>query len=145
MGIEDKEIESAITLIPSSVIVCEALFSKHKNDVELLRSTKDIDLNTILYRLSGYGLFDICVMIAKKWEMDPKIELIIKASSGDASSKLDGDIEEVKFGKWIHLLFFYIVSKPQYIDAGLNDFLEFDVEYVDDIYEEFMEIMEIES
>ncbi len=142
LKIEDKEIESAISLLPSAVIVLEALFNDKKENVEIIRNTKDLDLDTILQRLSGYRLFDICEMIARKWEMDQKVIRIIKAASGKENIE---EGEEKKLGKWMHLLLFFILSRPPYIEAGLNDFIEFNVEYVSDIYEEFMQVMEIES
>ncbi|NPA66760.1 MAG: HDOD domain-containing protein [Epsilonproteobacteria bacterium] len=140
LSIKDKEIESSITLLPASIIVCEALFNEKKEEVELIRSAKDLDLNTILKRLSGYTLFDISAMIAKKWEMDPKIIAIVRASSGIEKVE-NQEIENL--AKWMHLLLFYTLSQPQYIEAGLNDFIEFKVEFVDDIYVEFMEVIEI--
>ena len=141
ISVKDKEIEAAIALLPSSIIVSEALFSDHQKDVELIRSAKDLDLSTILKRLSGYTLFDISAMIAKKWNMPQKIADIVKAASGKDIS----DDEEInRLGAWMHLLLFYTLSKPQYIEAGLNDFIEFNVEYVQDIYEEFSELMGIE-
>lgn len=143
LDVRDKEIETSITLLPSAVIISEALFNAHKNDVELIRSAKDIDLNTILIRLSGYSLFDIAAMIAKRWEMDEIVAQILKAASGKEVHNLEE--EAVRYGKWMHLLLFYIFSKPEYIDAGLNDFLEFHIEFVEDIYEDFTKVMEMES
>ncbi len=140
LNIKDKEIESSISLLPASVIVCEALFNDKKKEVELIRTSKDIDLNTILQRLSGYTLFDISAMIAQKWEMDPKIIAIVKASSG-IEKEVDKEVEQ--FAKWIHLLLFFVFSQPEFIEAGLNDFIEFQIDFVSDIYEEFMKVMEI--
>jgi len=141
LNVEDKEIESAVTLLPASIVVCEALFKEHKKDVELIRATKDMDLNIILQRLSGYSLFDICEMIAQKWEMDLKIIKLVKASSG---KEIDIEEEILEYAKWMHLLLFYILSKPHCIEAGLNDFLEFNVEFIEDIYEEFSKVMGLE-
>ena len=142
LSIQDKEIEAAIALLPSAVIVSEALFNDHKEDVELIRSAKELDLSTILERLSGYTLFDISAMIAKKWSMPQKIADIVMAASGKQKS---GDAKIDRLGAWMHLLLFYVLSKPQFIDAGLNDFIEFNIDYVQDIYEEFSSVMEIEA
>ena len=142
LGIKDQDIEASIALLPSAVIVSEALFESHKEDVELIRSAKEIDLSSILKRLSGYTLFDISAMIAKKWEMPQKIVDIVMAASGAQEVQ---DKEAKKLGAWMHLLLFYTLSKPKYIEAGLNDFLEFNIEYVQDIYEDFSKLMEIEA
>jgi len=140
LNITDKEIHSAITLLPASIIVSEALFCKKIEDVNLLRSVKNLDLNTILQRLCGMDLFDICQRISQKWEMDKIIADIIQAASGIKPSK---DEEINKLGKWMHLLLFYTLSKPYYIESGLNDFIDFQIDYVEDIYTDFAQLMEI--
>ena len=140
LNIKDKEIESAITLLPASIIVSEAMFCQKLDDVTLLREVKNIDFNTILKRLCGEDLFDISEQIAKKWDMSDKISKIVQASSGIKPSQnktLD------TLGKWMHLLLFYTLSKPEYIDSSLNDFIEFQIDYVSDIYEDFANLMEI--
>jgi HD-like signal output (HDOD) protein len=140
LNINDIEIESAISLLPSSIIVSEALFSEKKADVDMLRSVHNLDLNTILNRLCGMDLFDICQQIAQKWDMPPKVAQIVQASSG---IKPASDENLNILGKWMHLLLFYELSQPMFIDAGLNDFLEFQIEYVADIYDDFATLMEI--
>ena len=139
LDINDKEIESAISLLPASIIISEALFSEKIDDVNLLRSAKELDLNTILYRLNGIDLFDICEEISIKWEMPSEIAEIIQASSGLKPS-VDDKINTL--AKWMHLLLFYELSQPLFIKAGLNDFIDFQIDFVSDIYEEFMTIMD---
>jgi len=140
LEIEDKEIESSITLLPASIIVSEALFCEKIEDINLLRRVNPIDLNTVLKRLTKLDLFDICEAIAKKWEMPESVSQIVQASSGIKPSQ-DEAINEL--GKWMHLLLFFTLSKPSYIEAELNDFIDFQVEYVQDIYYDFSTLMEI--
>ena len=140
LDIDDKEIESAISLLPASIIVSDALFGEKIDDVNLLRSVNEIDLNTILKRLCDMDLFDICAAIAQKWEIEAVISEIVYAASGVAPSE---DEQLNTLGKWMHLLLFYTLSKPAYIDAGLNDFIEFQIDYVGEIYEDFAQLMEI--
>jgi len=140
LKITDKEIQSAVALLPASIIVSEALFCEKLKDVQLLRSVDEIDLNTILQRLCGMDLFDICQRIAQKWEMPQKTAAIIQASSG---VKPSADETTDLLGKWMHLLLFFTLSKPNYIEAGLNDFIDFQIDYVNDIYEDFAKVMEI--
>jgi len=140
LNINDMEIESAITLLPASIIVSEALFSDKKEDVELLRSVNNLDLNTILSRLCNVDLFDICEKIAVKWEMPLNITQIVQASSGFKPLE-DSDLNLL--GKWMHLLLFYELSQPVFIEAGLNDFIEFQIDYVGDIYDDFATLMEV--
>jgi HD-like signal output (HDOD) protein len=140
LDIQDKDIESSITLLPASIIVSEALFNEKIDDVNLLRSVNPIDLNTILKRLCSVDLFDICEQISKKWEMKESISQIIQASSGVKPAE---DEEINRLGKWMHLLLFYTLSQPNFIDAQLNDFIDFQIDYVSDIYDDFAELMEI--
>ncbi len=142
LNIDDKDIGSAITLLPSSIIICEALFKENIENVKLLRSTKNLDYNTILKRLTKLDLFDISKYIAKTWQMPESIGTIILASSGTRPAS---DERLNNLGKWMHLLLFYELSKPQFLEAGLNDFIEFNVEYVMDIYEDFMKVMEVKE
>jgi hypothetical protein len=88
-------------------------------------------------------LYDLCKEIAIAWEMPPKTYELVLASKGDR----EGLSEETKtLSQWMHLLFFYQLSQPIAASAGLNDFIEFNIEYVQDIYEEFQDlIMEEES
>jgi HD-like signal output (HDOD) protein len=139
LKIDDKDIASAITLLPASIIVCEALFKAHQEDVNLLRSVKDLDYNTILKRLGGIDLFDVSEKIANAWEYPPKIAQIVQAASGLKPSE---DQEINLLGKWMHLQLFHTLSQSVYIQAGLNDFIDFQVEYVEDIYEEFSTLLE---
>ena len=140
LDIQDKDIQNAITLLPASIIVSEALFCEKLDEVAMLRSVHDIDLNTILVRLCKMDLFDICETIAVKWDMSTKSAQIVQAASGIKPLE-DETVNDL--GKWMHLLLFFTLSKPLYIDAGLNDFIEFHVEYVGDIYEDFAKVMEI--
>ncbi len=140
LDIDDIEIESAITLLPASIIVAEALFSSRKDDVDILRSVNNLDLNTILSRLCELDLFDICEKISLKWEMPEKVAQIVQASSGFKPSQ---DEKLNTLGKWMHLLLFYELSQPMFIEAELNDFIEFQLAYVDAIYEDFAQLMEI--
>ena len=139
LGIDDKDIESSVTLLPSSIIICEALFKDRLEEVKLLQGAKNLDFNTILKRLTGMDLFDISTQIAKNWEMPEKISQIVQSASGIKPAE---DININTLGKWMHLLLFYEFSQPKYVEAGLNGFIEFNVEYVGDIYEEFMLVMQ---
>lgn len=141
LNINDNDMESAITLLPASIIVSEALFNEKIEEVKLLRSVHDLDLNTILYRLCGEDLFDICESIAQKWEMPHKVADIIQASSG---LKPSNDKSVNTLAKWMHLLLFYELSQPTFVQAGLNNFVDFQVDFVSDIYDDFATLMEIE-
>ncbi|MBD3810174.1 MAG: HDOD domain-containing protein [Sulfuricurvum sp.] len=142
LNLLDHDTESAIALLPASIIVCDALFGSHKNEVEQLRSVKALDYNTILYRLSGRSLFDLCNHIAEKWEIPPAIGRIVHAASG-----LDEDLSEKEKtpAQWMHLLLFFELSQGVYIEAGLNEFIDFRIDFVQNIYESFMQVVEYDE
>jgi len=130
---------SIISLLPASIIVCEEIFEDSIEDVELLRTQKALSYDEILFKMSGYRLFDIFAIICKKWELGDNSMKMIEY----ISKKIEDDTTFSKLAKYIHLLMFYELSKPIYVKAGLNDFIEFDVEFVKDVYEKFMQIVEV--
>ena len=142
LGLLNRDTESAITLLPASIIVCDALFGAHKNEVEQLKSVKALDYNTILYRLCQSNLFDICTEIAAKWEIPATISRIVHAASG-----VDQNLKptEKVLAQWMHLLLFFELSQSTYVNAGLNEFIEFQIEFVQDIYETFMQVVEYDE
>jgi HD-like signal output (HDOD) protein len=142
LNLLNHDTESTITLLPASIIVCDALFGEYKNEVEELRRVKALDYNTILYRLTKQTLFDLCTVIAQKWEMSPMIIRVVHAASG-----LDEETDEKErlLAKWMHLLLFYELSQSTYVSAGLNEFIEFKIEFVQDIYESFMQVVEYDE
>jgi len=140
LNIKNRNIENSITLLPACFIVTEAIFKQKKDDIIQLRSVQNIDLNTILKRLTTYNIFDISQQISKKWDMPKIIGQIVKASSGDQKN----DNQKIDLlGKWMHLLLFYTLSKKQFIEAELNDFIDFNINYVSPIYDEFATLMDI--
>ncbi|MDD4855943.1 MAG: HDOD domain-containing protein [Sulfuricurvum sp.] len=138
LNIDDKEIQSAISLIPATIIVCESLFASRKAEVTQLRSVKALDFNTILKRLSGRDLFDLAAEIAHMWEMSEKTVTLIQGASGLRNTL---STEEKILAQWMHLLLFYELSQSVYVSAGLNEFIDFQIDFVHDIYEPFMQVM----
>jgi HD-like signal output (HDOD) protein len=138
LSLNDKEIQSAITLLPATIIVCESLFASRKTEVMQLRSVKALDFNTILKRLSGRDLFDLAAEIAKIWEMSDKTISLIHYSSGLKESL---PLDQKVLAQWIHLLLFYELSQSAYVSAGLNEFIDFQIDFVQDIYESFMQVV----
>lgn len=138
LGLHNRDNESAITLLPASIIVCDGLFGAHRAEVDQLRSVKALDYNTILKRLSKQSLFDLCSVIAEKWEISPSIAQIVHAASG-----LDTEVtgNQKILAQWMHLLLFYELSKSTYVSAGLNEFIDFQIDFVQDIYESFMQVV----
>ncbi len=129
---------SVVSLLPASLTVCEEIFQDNLEDVKLLKLQKDLSYDDILFKISGYRLFDIFIIICRKWELSQESMEFIEY----ISKKIENDTILSKLAKYIHLLMFYELSKPKYIKAGLNDFIEFDIEFVQDVYENFTKIVE---
>lgn len=138
LGVDDAEIHSVISLVPATIIVCEALFASHKEEVMQLRSVKALDFNTILQRLSGRDLFDLAGEIALLWEMPQSSIALIKSASGLKNCSTKG---QKTIAQWIHLLLFYELSQGACVSAGLNEFLDFHIDFVQEIYEPFMKVI----
>lgn len=129
---------SVVSLLPASIIVCEEIFEDNLEDVKLLKLQKDLSYDEILFKISGYKLFDIFIIICQKWELPQESIKFIEY----ISKKIEDDSVLSKLARYIHLLMFFELSKPIYVKAGLNDFVEFDVEFVQDVYENFTKIVE---
>ena len=129
---------SVISLLPASIIVCEEIFEDNMEDVKLLKLQKDLSYDEILFKISGYKLFDIFIIVCQKWELGEESIKFIEY----ISKKIEDETLFSQLARYIHLLMFYELSKPIYIEAGLNDFIEFDVEFVQSVYEKFMKIVD---
>ncbi len=136
--LKSDDISAVISLLPAAIIVTEMLFSKHMEEVQTLREVKKLDYNTILKRLVGMGLFDLAEKIGLKWEMNPKSINVLKASLGVKSC---GDSNLCKLARYMHIMFFYVLSQPEMLKAGLNDFLDLQLEFVEPVYDSFQEIV----
>jgi HD-like signal output (HDOD) protein len=141
LGIENNAISSSATLLASAIIVCEEMFKDKSDAVTLIRERNNIDYNTILKQVAGVTLFDIAIMIGEKWEIETTALKIIRYSDGKTSCE-SGECEKiVKVSKFLHLLLFHSLSTPTFVEHGLNDFIEFNPEFVGDIYEDFISVI----
>ncbi|GAB6074963.1 HDOD domain-containing protein [Nautilia lithotrophica] len=108
-------------IIPVAVCVCDMLLGDKKREVELITESAPLELGTLLKRMTGMTLFEIAAEIAKIWELeDEKCEIIKKSECIDCKNPISA---------LTHFLFFYLVSKPQFMD--LNSLIEFNPECMD--------------
>ena len=134
----NMHISSVASIIPASFVICEKLFEESIEEVKLLKEQKNISYDEILYKLSGLKIFDIFIMICKEWDLnDESIKLI-----NYLNKKIEDKSIYSRLAKYLHLLIFYEISKPLFIKAGLNDFIEFDTEFIQEVYDNFMDIIE---
>lgn len=131
---------SLSALFSATVIFCDRLFADKKDLVEEIKIySSEANYNSILKKLTGMNLFVIAQEVAKKWELD---EGSIEILSNLASDKLGENKEMVELSKLLYILFFFVVSRPESIEAGLNGFIDFNTDFVGDIVMEFNELME---
>jgi len=133
-NIKDKEILSAVTLLPTAIIVCDELFQHSTQELEILSDSSIVDYEFLLFKLTGVHLKQLSIKIGRYWNFSQKSLNIIEASS--KRNKIT-DSQTIRLGQWIHLLLFYVLSKPIFINTNLNSFIKFDIDYIQPIYTDF--------
>ena len=137
-SLENSEFQSTASIICATVVVADQIFGAHKEDVEIIKQSQDLTLDQILHRLSGYSFADMVVFIAKLWEVEENVQKLLRLSFGH--QKCEGQICEL--AQMMHLLLFKIFSQPLFIKAGLNDFLELKIDFVENMLEKFSEVLD---
>lgn len=143
LGNQDKEIASIVTVIPAALIVCEMLFRPINDTVVLLKEKKSFSYEAILMKMTGYSLFDIIILIAKKWEISEKSMQILS----NLSSKEEENIanKEAQLSEYLRLLLFYEMSRPVIIESGLNELFELNVAFDVSVMENFYTLISEDS
>jgi len=102
-------------IVPVAVCVCDMLFASKKEKVDIVLNATSMEYGILLKRLTGISLFELAAEIAKIWEMeDEKIKILKKSECNECKDEISA---------LIHFLFFYITSKPQFLD--INSLIEF--------------------
>ncbi len=132
--IQNNNIYSMITLITASISVCESLFCENKEDIELIMSQKSISYEKILYKLSGYDIFSLIVLIAQKWEFESDIIEIFKTKD-----------EKNEIFSYLILLINYEMSRDMCLKSGINSLFDLNYSFSDQEFAFFYEaISELE-
>jgi len=108
-------------IVPVAVCVCDGLLGDKKDEVELVLSSAPLEYSTLIKRMAGVSLFGIAAKIAQIWGLEEEKSEILKKAE---CKKCDNKISAL-----IHLVFFMLVSKKQFLD--LNSLIEFNVECID--------------
>jgi HD-like signal output (HDOD) protein len=138
----DEYFLSASAIMSAGLVVADAIFGDHYDDVALIRQVEDLDLDTILERVANMRFDSIVVEVAKIWDVEPNIIELVKLSF----AKEDCDFEDMKckLSKYLHLLLFYELSRPVMLEAGANSFVEFNPQYVSEVFSRFQNIVGVE-
>lgn len=142
MRIDNADVAMSAVLLPATVIVCEKLFAERKRDVTLLRETKNLSFNEILKRLADMGFYDLAMLIGKRWEMPGVTMKLVLLASGESSLKKVSE-KELHVAKMLHMTFFYILSRPVYMKAGLNEFVDLNTDFIESIMDSFNDMVEL--
>ncbi len=134
---------AASSLITASVAICDSIFGAEKEQIETICSVAHVDFSVLLKRLTGMSIFDIAKLVGEKLKFDDAVIDVIMHTA-DASALL-AETESATIAKYLHLLLFFTLSRPQFISAGLNSFLKFNAEEVVDILEDFNDMLKVED
>lgn len=130
---DNKELHSAITIIPASLIVCEMLFRPIEDSVKLLQRTKNISYEEILYKMTEKNLFDIALLVAKEWNFDESIiSLIQNLSNPEAKDKITC---------YMKMLLVFEMSRPIILQSGLSELFNLKVDCDESLSENFFALM----
>ena len=136
--LENSEYQSSSSIICATIVVADQIFGDHKDDVAIIRQSQELSLDGILYRISGYTFANLVTFIAKTWEVQSNVQKVLALSFGH--KKCSGT--ECELAKMMHLLLFKTFSKPLYINAGLNDFLELKMDFIQEMLETFNKVVD---
>lgn len=136
--LENTPYQSASSIICAAVVVADQIFGDRKEDVAIVQQSQDLTLDQILQRISGYSFANLIAYVAKLWEAEEDVQQLLILSFGQ--KKCEGQVCEL--AKMMHLLLFKTFSKPLFIKAGLNDFIELKVDFIENIYENFNKVMD---
>lgn len=136
---ENEELLGVAALIPASVAVCESIFKEDLEMITLIKEQKAISYEEILIKMSGFSFFDIVVAIAQKWEFSKELIGLIKLLSHPESLQDDKTSQMIRY---LILLINYEVSRPIFIESGINDLFKVDANFSEEMVVNFYKIME---
>jgi len=135
----NENLLSTASIFSAGVVVADAIFGEHKDNVELIREVENLDLNTILKRVSGVSFEELITKIVETWGVDESVMKLVKLSFANEMRLTDK--QNGKLAKYLHLLLFYELSKPVMLEAEVNCFIEFKPEFVSEVIEKFNEMV----
>lgn len=133
---------AASALLTSSVAICDSIFGEKKEQIYKMQNDGIVDFSELLRNLTGMSIFDIASIIGKKLSFDDEVINLIEQTANISTEKINSEI--LLLSKYLHILLFFTLSRPNFIKAGLNTFLKFDAENVSDILDNFTTIIEVD-
>jgi HD-like signal output (HDOD) protein len=118
-----KQYAESLAVIPATVCIIDDILSDKKEELELIMKNSVINYGDLFYRFTKMSLFTLSSKIASIWELDENIQNVIKKSECQ-NCEIEEEIKQLS--ATIHLLFFKVVSKPEFIE--LNSLINFNIE-----------------
>ncbi len=139
-NMRDENISFIAMILPAIVAVCETMFrAAHREDLEVIKESSNVKYSDILKKLTDYSIVDIVLFIAKEWDFQQDcIDILESAFQKDTRATTVSPL-----AKYLHLLFFYEISRAEFIATGMSELIELDFEFVEDVVEDFNQIMGI--
>ena len=138
----DESFLSAAAIMSAGLVIADAIFTDHSEDIALIRQVEDIKLDDLLVKVAKVGFEDIVLFVAKIWGLDKRVVSVINLSF--AKKECNSEKIECKLSKYLHLLLFYELSRPVMLEAGANSFIEFNIQFVNDVIKTFQDIVGVE-
>ncbi len=136
----DERYTGAAVIMSAGLVVADAIFADRAEDIALVRDSEDLDLDTILERVSGYRFDQLVVAVAQKWDVDKDIIRLVSLAFGKEECENKNLCRPARF---LHLLLFYELSRPVMLKAGANAFILFNPHFCEPVLSRFEEIMEL--
>ncbi|MDD3324789.1 MAG: HDOD domain-containing protein [Sulfurospirillaceae bacterium] len=138
LNIENEELSMAVTIIPASLAFCDMLFRDMLDIVLPLREVKQISYEEILYKTSQKTFFDICALVAKKWDFSTDIvDFIVDVGNKEVKSD-----EKHLAVAYLRMLLLQEMSTPTMMQGGFNDFFEFELDFSEEMLGNFFKLIE---
>jgi len=134
IGCNSGEIAKAASVIPAAIAACEEIFKHDLETLRLLQAQRAISYEEILVKMAGVCFVDIACAVAKKWELSGEMIGFLE-SLGEKENQEERTV-------YFRLLLQYELSRPVFVQCGLNGLFAFSAQALPHQIERFYTCME---
>lgn len=144
-GLEkDRELALVGILLPAVFVVCDQIFAKRAEEIRLMQQLQHLDCNALMQRLVGMSLFQLAGIIGHKWNLPKRATKVVLFAEGENEPEFE-EAEALHLGRYLHLLIFYILSRPEECESNMLGFCFFNSDFIDPVREPFQKMMGIDD